>query len=100
MKQAIAGFEIDCGQVLLSASKIIFGQPGQFHQVFEKADFKRLIAVDRYGKARTTSGSALDAMAALHPQQRPTMAFEDFGKIFAGDGFHIAISNTRSFAPI
>lgn len=51
--------------------------------------------MNRDGKADFTPCPTINVVAAIYSQQDPSMSFERFGKLFAGDGFHTAISSTR-----
>ena len=79
----------------VSLSREFFGQFSDLRQMALEAAFQRNIAVNRHGDPERIARFTVDVVAAGHSKQAPSMAFQDFAKLFPREGLHTATSTIR-----
>src|SRR6476660_3456284 len=69
-------------------------------EVALEAHFERAVAVNRDRKPDDSSRPTVDVVAAIDPQQFPTVALNQARKVATRQHLHTAISRMRSFPPV
>jgi len=65
-----------------------FGEAGDFHLMFEEAEFEWLIAVDGDDNALALTGFCEDVVTAIYAGEMPTALMEEPHEILTGHLFH------------
>jgi hypothetical protein len=66
----------------------------------QKARFEWPVTMDRHGEPDGAAVLAVDVVAAVNAKLQPAVPLECFGQIAAGRRLHMAMSMTRSCAPV
>jgi len=77
----------------------LLAQARHFHEMPKQAGLERLVAVYRHGKPNNTLRLAIDMVASVNSQERPSVALQNPAQRLAGERFHTTISRTRSLSP-